>query len=1337
MANKNISALKKIKANKGVKSTEQFALDLLRKTAGFGNAEQLDKANIIPSIDPVSKYLPNRIFYWPQSDEREYQTLLIELDKTAKEIFTISAFKQKDGLLEVLEDVLARISQLTLNGFAKERARDASTKWGKQVETLVVLAIKDDHSDERLTQHVVSFATVNQPKSYEESLDIFYVRENSDITDETAIVKQKALLKKRHFDLLNSKKWKDAFVTDKERKSAETLLSYCKKSKPNTNDIIDSCVELLQSMASGYLRGQHNQQLKRLKLHSGHQIGLDSDVYDKSPLQGEAIRDQKDRLLGYIVYCVDDNSSEEDIREFMSANNRFHNVLIIYPDADDPTIELWQGKKRLEGKLRKDKASFSGASKLVSVLTRFFAISSSDIKNPEQLATELAYRARFLKQVAFEQLEQEAGSKKTGGMQKLFNDFKTSLIHTITESEFTDAYAQTLTYGLLSARWVMAEEIADKISDGDESAGDIHFTRRDAAKYLPTSSGFLKQFFNEVLQNTEDDGKVAWILSDIADVLDKTHIQYVFGEGDIGAEDADPIIHFYEPFLNAYDSEERQRRGVYYTPQPVVEFIVRNVDQELKDSFGLVDGLADTSSWKQVIKANADISLPVGVDEKSSFIKLLDPATGTGTFLVAVIDQVFTTLKEKWQGEGKTEDEIVKLWTKYVDGHLVNMLYGFEVMMASYAIAHLKVSLKLRQTGYKAHHKTPFNILLTNTLEGGINADEGVYEQISSGDTAIAEEAERARKIKLKKNFTVIVGNPPYSGHSANKSKHLSQLLEAYKLEPDGSKLKEDNPKYINDDYVKFIRFSQSEIASSGVGVHSFVTNHKWLYNPTFRGVRASLLREFHQIRVIDLHGNIREKETTPSGGQDDNVFDEIQQGVAIFSFVKRDSTKVQLVTDSVFTFDLYGLREEKYEFLKGSKFNDLQMVEIKPRLNLLTFSSANEDIADEYSAGFSVSEIFRVGSSGIKTHRDHLVVDFTNEELKEKIENFIDSNKTDDQVRLEFFGEDKPKAKFRAGDNSDWILGHARDRLRESTTWEKYISSVLYRAFDVREVLFKKGMVDRGRWEVMGHLTEDNYSLVVGRAGNVTGSKVWDVFYAGSGLVDTNLFRRGGNMVYPLYCINHPYVKKTKDLFGNDSSWPEDSIGRVPNFQESFINNVQDKVGLQFDSTGVDSKKISPEDIYFYCVAILSSNSYRVRYAQFIMEDFPRIPFPKSSKLFYRLVTIGADIYKAFMMDIESINNIVLKPKLSNGVIRKVKYSKNEKTLKIDGVDVITGLDEDVWLYTIGGNQVLDKWLKERKEYVLDSNIQEQLVAIVNAIITLKGLSKTVDQTIGTWPIK
>ena len=671
MAKTNLAALKKIKADKGTKTTEQFALDLLRKTADFGNAEQLDKTKVIPSGDPVSEYLPNSVFYWAQSKERSYQTLLIELDKSAKELFNIPAFNQKDNLLDILEDVLARISQLTLNGFAKVRARDASTKWGKQTETLVVLAVKDDYSDEKNTQHVVSFSTVSEQKDSEESLDIFYVREYSEISDPTAKAKQNALLKKRHFDLLNSAKWKDAFVTVKERKSAANLLECCRKETPNNDEIINCCVDLLQNMASGYLRGQHNQTLNRISLPSNHVIGhAAANSLKISPLQGESIRDQKDRLLGYIVYCVDANTSAADIREFMESNNRFHNVLIIYPDTENPTVELWQGKKRLEGKLIKDKTRFSGESKLVSVLTRFFAISSSNIKNPEQLAKDLAYRSRYLKQVASDQLRKESDAESSGDMLKLYSDFRSSLIHTITESEFADAYAQTLTYGLLSARWIMAEDVFEKLDKGDESAADLHFSRRNALDYLPTSSGFLKEFFNEVLKNTPDDGNVAWILGDIADLLDKTNIKDVFGEGDIGTPDADPIIHFYEPFLNAYDSVERQRRGVYYTPLPVVNFIVRNVNQELKTSFGLEDGLADTSTWQEVIKANPQIKLPNGVDEKDLFIKLLDPATGTGTFLVAVIDQIFKNLGSKWIAQGKDASERSKLWNKYVDTHL-------------------------------------------------------------------------------------------------------------------------------------------------------------------------------------------------------------------------------------------------------------------------------------------------------------------------------------------------------------------------------------------------------------------------------------------------------------------------------------------------------------------------------------------------------------------------------------------------------------------------------------------------------------------------------------------
>jgi len=1318
MAKKNLAALKKIKATKGAKTTEQFALDLLRKTAGFGNAEQLDKAKVIPSNDTVSKYLPNRVFFWGQDKNRNYQTLLIELDKTAKELFDIPAFKQKNELLDVLEDILARISQLTLNGFARERSRDASTKWGKQIETLVVLAVKDDKSDEKNTQHVVSFATVNQPKGYEESLDIFYVREFSEISDPTAIAKQNSLLKKRHFDLLNSAKWKDAFVTVKERNSARKLLEDCKKAKPNNDDIVNSCVDLLQNMTSGYLRGQHNQKLKRIKLHSGHEIGRESNGSKISPLQGEAIRDQKDRLLGYLVYCVNSDTSADDIREFMENHNHFHNVLIIYPDTKNPTIELWQGKKRLEGKLRKDKSHFTGESKLVSVLTRFFAISSSNITNPERLAKELAFRARILKQVAIEQLDEESKDEQSDDMEKLYRDFKAALIHTITKNEFADAYAQTLTYGLLSARWVMAEEVAEKIAKGDKSVDDLHFSRRNAISYLPTSSGFLKQFFEDVLKNTADDGKVAWILGDIADLLDKVHIQYVFGEGDSGDPNLDPIIHFYEPFLDAYDKEERQRRGVYYTPQPVVNFIVRNVDQELKNSFGLKDGLADISTWQQVIENNPQIKRPSGVGEKDLFIKLLDPATGTGTFLVAVIDIIYKNLDKKWTDQNKNDLERKKLWNKYVDNYLLKKLYGFEVMMASYAIAHLKVSLKLRQTGYTANRKATFNILLTNTLEG-------VVQQSNMRTAAIAKEAERAVDIKRKSSFTVIVGNPPYKGESANKTTHLDNLLSEYKKEPEGGHLKERNPKWINDDYVKFIRYAQYEISKSGCGIHSFISAHSWMDNPTFRGMRSSIMKEYNYISVLDLHGNINRSEVSPDGSKDENVFNDgksgIRQGVAIFLFTKlANSSPLDWKRKEVCVSDVWGKTEHKFNLLNNQFINNFNCDCFIPRMNLLIFNSTNEDIADEYEKGWKINDIFPINSVGIVTGRDKFVIDLDKNTLIKRFTEFSDKFKSDDEVRLDFFGVDKEGKKYRAGDSGSWNMQQVRKKFRTDKNYLDKVQNILYRPFDMRWIMYHREVIERGRWEVMDHMTNiENIALVTARSNK---SSIMDHFYISNTLVEIKCGESTTNSaIFPLYLKNIEGLDF--DDFGRDDA------GRSLNLNSKFIEDFENSTSLKLNinKVGKGDNNFSPLELLFFIYATFYSTLFRTRYADYLRVDFPRIKIPSDKTYFFTMVNYGKELSRLHTLTFTTDEYFKTQYELNyltGSVIQFIKYKKinNSVVIRISKDLSFPPIPKQIIEFKIGGHKVVDKYLKARIDYVLSDDLLNE----VNMIFT--SIKRTID---------
>ena len=526
----------------------------------------------------------------------------------------------------------------------------------------------------------------------------------------------------------------------------------------------------------------------------------------------------------------------------------------------------------------------------------------SVIQNAEQLSralAELAGRTRAKVEDIY-QVE-----RADGPLHKLFEAFKTALVHDLTPSRFADMVAQTVAYGLFAAR--------------AERGDTLHLSH--LAEMIPATNPFLRELFGEIETLADDpDSYLSFDelgVSDIVALLNAKNIPAIvedFGRQTGGGRE-DPVIHFYESFLKDYDAAQRVQRGVFYTPQPVVSFIVRSVDRILRDEFGLEYGLADTTTWGEMLKKHSSLTLPAGVSPDAPFVQILDPATGTGTFLVEVIDVIWRTMTAKWEKAGQ-KSQIHALWNAYVPAHLLPRVNGFELMMASYAIAHVKLGLKLRQTGYEFGSGERLRVFLTNTLE---EPDElGPQKTMSNDFRFLTHESRAADAVKRSTPITVVVGNPPYSGHSSNNGGWINKLLRSdlpdgagSYFEFNGKPLGERNPKWLNDDYVKFIRFGQYLLARTGEGVLGYITNHGYLDNPTFRGMRQSLTESFSEIRLLDLHGNSKKKERAPNGGEDKNVFD-IQQGVATGIFIKRPSFLTEPAT--VLHADLYGSRSQKYE---------------------------------------------------------------------------------------------------------------------------------------------------------------------------------------------------------------------------------------------------------------------------------------------------------------------------------------------------------------------------------------------------------------------------------------
>lgn len=767
------------------------------------------------------------------------------------------------------------------------------------------------------------------------------------------------------------------------------------------------------------------------------------------------------------------------------------------------------------------------------------------IATSKDLAFRLAALARDIRDLIKDALAIET---KTGPLTKLMKAFREALVHDLDADGFADMYAQTIAYGLLSAR----------ITDPKRSTLD------DFAAHMRTNP-FLRELMEAFLAAGGRRGKAGETgldfdelgFSDVVGLLDRAKMDAVVRDfGDRNPQE-DPVIHFYELFLKEYDAKKRMQRGVFYTPRPVVSYIVRSVDELLRSEFGLEDGLADTTSWGEMAKRQHELTIPDGVSPDQDFVQILDPATGTGTFLVEVIDQIHSTLVAKWKAQGHGENKIDALWNDYVPKHLLTRLHGYELLMAPYAIAHLKIGLKLYETGYRFGSDARACVYLTNALE-----PPGDKQLTFDFLPALAHEAEAVNAIKLKQRFTVVVGNPPYSGLSSNTGKWIDGLLKgrltdgtvtASYYHVDGEPLGE-RKVWLQDDYVKFIRLSQWLLDSTGAGVHGYISNHGYLDNPTFRGMRRSLMQSFPGIRVLDVHGNLKKKELPPGGGRDVNVFD-IQQGVAIGLFTKGPSAAA-----GIYHADLWGEREHKYRWLLDHDVADREWPRLDPAPPFYLFEPFDGAGAGRYYDWPSINEIMPVNVTGIVTARDDFVIDFDRGALHSRIADLRSNLFPDDAIRKKYF-DGKGSKKYPSGDSRGWKLPAARRMIREDHQWEDRYIPVLYRPFDMREMYYVAWMIDWPRTEAMPHmLAGENVGLIFMR--QVAVGDAYTHFGVSRVPVDNRAFysNKGIMSFAPLYL--YAGVGKANDSLFN--RWPEGKEGRTPNLDADFAERFAETVKLK-----------------------------------------------------------------------------------------------------------------------------------------------------------------------------
>ncbi|HEF1604981.1 TPA: DNA methyltransferase [Campylobacter jejuni] len=874
-------------------------------------------------------------------------------------------------------------------------------------------------------------------------------------------------------------------------------------------------------------------------------------------------------------------------------------------------------------------------------LNELFSIFFSKIPNPINsaldFANHLSLRTRILK-------DELLLSSKNETLLSLFNTFKETLYKELSYEEFCDSFAQTLTYSLFLAKL------------NNDTAKEIDLN--NAKKFIPKSFPLIRSmsgFLDDSFENLEN---IKWLLEEIINIinhiditsiikeLNKTGEKDLFNRHTILSTHKDPYLHFYETFLASYDPKLREVRGVYYTPAPVVIFIINAIDEALKQDFNHKKGLSEA------------------LDKN---ITLLDFATGTGTFLLEAFR--------------KALEPISKNSVNYNPKVLIDKFCGFEFLIAPYTIAHLKIS-----QSFKEEFNSPLNddeslkIALTNTLYSKSISKEQNDQNTLFTLIDLTKEFKKAQKIK-EEQILIITGNPPYSGASSNKGLYEDEIKISYGLEPSKANLNneqkkwissyfkekskqntstfkaiyekhklenEKNPKVMLDDYVKFIRFAQSKIDSQESGIFAFISNNSFLDNPTFRGMRYSLMQSFDKIYILNLHGDTRKKEKAPDGSKDDNVFD-IMQGVSINIFIKQNS---KAKNTNIYYHDLYGKRKDKYEFLYENDLNSIKWTLVKNNEPFYLFLPQNNDLLEEYNKGISVKDIFMLSSVGIASSKDAILISTNNKKLEQQVYNFY--NEFD----------------------------------------KKYIKEIAYKPFDTQKIYYDIKKVERPRIDIMEHfLGYENIGLIYDRGTNL--KEISNLFIS-SKVIDKHLV--GANSyVSPLYL--YPTTRSKKFLKKENPNFNEENFtSKIENFKESFRTFIDEFY----------KEKFSPEDILGYIYAVLFHKIYREKYLDFLKIDFPKIPFTKDKNTFKNLSKLGLKLVNLHLLKNDeldfNVGEALFKDiKNKNFKIQKIKYNKDVKELFINESLYFNKVSPEIYEFKIGGYAVLDKYLKSHKEEDID----------------------------------
>jgi len=1191
----------------------------------------------------------------------EHHTIVVELDKSGSELLGTSLFKTLHGERR-LEDALVRIAHAALRGYEKQNAIDSKTG-AQQHETLCVVGIRDDKKgDGEEAPYLVCFATkwADKYNSKNHSLVHFFLKQECVDWEPQLRDTYLTQIYERYFSKFTTDDWQRAFITSEEWKAASKVLDEFVENK-GSESLRGALEDLLEQVASNFRLKESSGRRLIFTRENEHTLGVDpADLLKdnvENPIEATIVRDNEQHLLCYIMYCLDSVEEAASLRSKFENYNCFNNVLLIAPDEDgDLCVDVWDGNRSLRDKLVQAGSQQNPKARIISTISRFFVVSKNELNNPEELACELAYRARYLKQLAIHQLNKE---REEGPLRELYNAFTTQLIQQ-SEEEFADAYAQTLSYGLLAARWMARDK-------------NKRFSVADINEQLPSTSPFLVDLFTRLVA-ARNSNRLAWLIDDLARLLERTSVESVFDN-----EERDPVIHFYEDFLDEYDPDIKDKMGVYYTPDKIVHHIVESAHNTLIEKFDLPFGLADTTCWGDYAKKR-DITIPAGVKPDDFVVQILDPATGTGTFLKHAIDVIYDAKMSEWVGLDWKADWVnnslaqSKKWSVYVRKDLLPRLNGFEIMMAPYIVCHLRLGLILEQQGFSFDDGDRLNVFLTNTLE--LESPT----QLEILGEHVAEESNEAERIKKNAPISVIIGNPPYDRITrANEDGSEVWVL--------GGKVPgRSNEKSLFDDildvarehtnfshhaslynlYVYFWRWAlwKAFESQNRIGVVAFITANSWLRGPGFIGLRK-LMRELgDEIQTLDLGGDNK------GANQEANVFGNIETPVAITSISRFGITQLEKAATAVY---------EKVDDVSGDE--KLDIVSKMP-----TDSVGAHQGWRSTSQDWMASLIPKTGG-----------------------QSWLDM-----PALTDIFPWQQPGCKF----GRLWPLAPHPEVLKKR--WKKFVSASL----EDRPVLFHTTSTGRNietqvsDMDRLVDLPKNTSSEPIVRYGYRSFDRQWAFDDPRMAKTDSPSLWQAQSK-YQLYLIA-PITKNTSagpiltstihvpDLdhfrgsFGGKDIIPlyRDAEAQKPNVTDGLLSAL---------GTFYGRERISPEELAAYMYGILSCVDYQERFAKALKTPGPRVPISQDGSLWDEAVAVGEralwlHTYAERFRDDQRGKTIPIEKGISwvkpvsqmPKTVAEVGYDSENEILKV-GDGRVAGIKQDVWEFSVSGMQVVKKWLGYR----------------------------------------